>query len=112
MNNIIKTKGSAIYYSPPTSVYDYNFYSTPNYYLVYNWNLASICYLTLQEFQSNANEELHGKTGDPVFIDSQLHIASSSPAVNFGGIIANFNDANSAWPYSGSAPDMGAYELP
>jgi hypothetical protein len=31
--------------------------------------------------------------------------------VNAGVVLAGFNDPDSAWPYQGSAPDIGAYEV-
>jgi hypothetical protein len=44
-------------------------------------------------------------------VDSTKRLSASSPAVNRGVVIPNFNDSNSAWPYSGSAPDLGANEV-
>ena len=35
---------------------------------------------------------------------------AGSPASNAGVVLNNFNSLDSAWPHSGSAPDIGAYE--
>jgi len=109
LNNVVKTKGSAIDYAPSSSVFDYNIHATPGS-MVYNWNQAGIGYVTLADFQSGAGQEMHGLNKDPLFSDTQLHVSSTSPAVNSGVVLANFNDATSAWPFVGAAPDRGAFE--
>jgi hypothetical protein len=43
--------------------------------------------------------------------NSNFHLQSTSPCIDIGVIIPGFNDANSAWPYVGSAPDLGAFEF-
>ena len=36
--------------------------------------------------------------------------ARAAPAINAGAVLNNFNSPDSAWPYLGSAPDIGAFE--
>jgi hypothetical protein len=62
-------------------------------------------------FDSFSGKEQQGREGDPRFVDANKHIDTASPAFDAGILIPNFNDAASAWPYSGSAPDIGAYEF-
>jgi VCBS repeat-containing protein len=37
-------------------------------------------------------------------------LQAGSPAIDKGVVLTGFNDVSSPWPYSGSAPDIGAYE--
>jgi hypothetical protein len=48
--------------------------------------------------------------GEPEYEDETDELLESSPGYDGGMILWNFNDANSAWPYTGTAPDMGAVE--
>ena len=57
--------------------------------------------------------EANGVNGDPMFADADgedFTLQQSSPAVDAGVLIQGFNDSQSAWPFAGSAPDMGAFE--
>lgn len=67
-------------------------------------------YANLAAFQAGASKEANGLFGVPQFL-SNYRLSSSSPAVNAGVVISNFNDAASAWPYTASAPDIGAFEI-
>ena len=42
--------------------------------------------------------------------DGNFRLKNGSASINVGVIIADINDAGSASSYSGSAPDLGAYE--
>jgi hypothetical protein len=108
-NNIMKTNGSAVDYGNGT--FDYNFYDDVNggSSLVYEWNGGS-SYDTLATFRSGTGQETHGLSGDPLYTDTALHVPATGPTVDKGVVLSNFNSLDSAWPYSGSAPDMGAYE--
>ena len=108
LNNILKTAGSAIDYGAGT--FDYNVYAG-NQSMTYRWN-GTTDYATLADFRTGTGQETHGISQDPRFTDTALHINATSPAFESGVVIANFNDVNSAWPYAGSAPDIGAYEVP
>jgi len=46
---------------------------------------------------------------DP-FLDTALHIGATSPAVDNGIILPNFNSLDFGVAYSGSARNMGAFE--
>ncbi len=95
------------------SDFDYDFLyttdtGTPRFV---KWNGEG--YRTLVAFQT-IGQELHGiSVADVGFTDpanGDLTLQSDSPAINTGVILPGFNDANSPWPYTGSAPDIGAYE--
>jgi hypothetical protein len=76
------------------------------------WEAAGIN--DLADLQSRFGRELHGisvanvKLVNPASGDFNLQ--AGSPCIDAGTILPGFNDADSPWPYSGSAPDMGAYE--
>lgn len=64
-------------------------------------------------WRTTYNKELHGVFGQESFVDAtnnNFHLQSDAIGVNKGVILTGFNDANSPWPYKGSAPDIGAYE--
>ncbi|GAI36850.1 unnamed protein product, partial [marine sediment metagenome] len=74
---------------------------------------SSVPYYDLSDFQTGTNQELNGISADPKFIDpdnGDFHLQSDSPCINAGVELLGFNDANSPWPYNGSAPDIGRYE--
>ncbi len=112
LNNIVKTLGSIIDYSGDLSHYDYNLCTTTNGIYVFHWNSATtpVDYASFALFRSGTGQESHGLNADPAFTDTALHIGSGSPAVDTGLLMNNFNTADSAWPFTGSAPDMGALE--
>ncbi len=74
-----------------------------------SWN-NSTTYNTFTDFRGTG-QEAHGINANPGFIDSALHIGATSPCVDKGVVLPNFNSLDSAWPYSGTAPDMGAFEV-
>lgn len=52
-------------------------------------------------------------SADPGFTDNSTNdftLVSDSVCLNVGEVLVGFNDENSPWPYSGVAPDLGAYE--
>jgi hypothetical protein len=123
LNNIMKLGGNSIAYGSAADVFDYNLYRKTNPSAVNfarQWN-ANTTYSTFSAFRAGTGQEAHGLCGssggdcdrgtDPGF-DNTMHIGRSSPAVDRGVVIANFNDAASAWPFTGAAPDLGAFELP
>lgn len=60
-----------------------------------------------------SQQETHGIRAAPQYVDGpggNFALQSNSPAIDAGVILPGFNDANSPWPYKGSAPDIGAYE--
>jgi VCBS repeat-containing protein len=69
--------------------------------------------MTWANWRTNYGKETHGILGQPGVVNAangDLSLQSSSPCIDKGVVLAGFNDANSPWPYRGSAPDMGAYE--
>jgi hypothetical protein len=70
-------------------------------------------YTTLLDFQTATGQELNALSVDSDFIDpadDDLRLSSTSECIDAGMILLGFNDANSPWPYEGSAPDIGAFE--
>ena len=59
------------------------------------------------------NEDQHSINSStfPFVSATNLHLVAGSPVIDKGVVLYNFNDANSTWPYSGAAPDIGAFEL-
>ena len=109
-NNIIKATGNAYYDEGRTNSYDYNVLYAPGFTLVGSWN-GSANYSTLTSFRSGTSQEMHGINADPRLVGTNRTIDSTSPAHDAGILLPNFNSLDSAWPYSGSAPDIGALEF-
>lgn len=82
----------------------------PVSWLVDEWN-GNGSYQTLTQFRTTTGQEQHGVQGNPNFEANSFILLSNSPAVDKAVLIANFNDAGSAWAFSGLAPDMGANEF-
>ena len=105
-NNIFHASDSYVLYGPGGNL-DYNlWFYTGSSYLV-QWGTEY--YSTLEEFQTAVGEELHGLTGDPLFVDAwgqDFRIQVGSPAIDAGVYIPGINDN-----YDGAAPDIGAFEL-
>jgi hypothetical protein len=108
MNNIIKTTGSMSEHSPANSIFDYNIGVSGSSW-AYQWN-NSTTYASFSTFRSGTGQEAHGQSVDPQFSDTALHLKATSPAINAGVVLNNFNSLDSAWPYASGAPDIGAYE--
>lgn len=112
MNNIVNNSGSALYNCGSAQTFDYDVYQeTAGFDVVASWN-GSTNYHTVAEWNSATGQEAHGIEANPAFTDTALHIATNSPAHDAGVVIPNFNDADSAWPAVGAAPDIGSYEVP
>ncbi|MEK7617369.1 MAG: metallophosphoesterase [Patescibacteria group bacterium] len=70
-------------------------------------------YSNFTTFQTATGQEAHGIYGRPIYQNEagkDFKLASGSLGIDQGVVLAGFNDADSAWPYSGSAPDIGACE--
>jgi hypothetical protein len=71
-------------------------------------------WMNITDFASSTGNETHGiSVADNKFVNAaggDFHLQSGSPDVDKGVILVGFNDANSPWPYCGTAPDLGAYE--
>ncbi len=109
-NNISKGSGT-MYDSLSASVVtlDYNLDLAATGFFAFRWN-GSTTYNTYSDYRTGTGQDAHSLNSDPSFSDTALHIGSGSPAVDMGRLIDNFNTIDSAWPFTGSAPDMGAYE--
>jgi len=110
-NNILKASGNIIYQGGRSNSYNYNCtYQTTGSDYAYQWN-GSTTYATWAAFKSGTGQEAQGVNGNPLFLNAAKEIDDTSPAHDVGLVLANFNDANSAWPYKGAAPDMGYFEF-
>ena len=113
LNNIFDSSAGryAVYRGGRTNTYDYNLYNgnSPGLFDEYN---GTGSYQTLVAFRTATSQEQHGVQGSPAFSNGNFRISAVSPAVDKGVILPNFNDQNSAWPFQGSAPDIGHWELP
>jgi len=107
-NNIFKATGNAYYHEGRSNSYDYDLLYAPGFPLVKLWNSA-YDYPTLAAFQSGTGQELHGLSANPM-LNSDKTLQIGSPAIDKGVVLPNFNDASSAWPFAGIAPDLGAFE--
>jgi hypothetical protein len=98
------------------SLWDYNDVYTCCNSIGYNLhNFSNSAPDTFSNWKAEGpNEDPHGFSSPtfPYVSTTDLHLVVGSVAIDKGVILANFNDANSAWPYSGTAPDVGAFEFP
>ena len=106
-NNIIVSNNICLDTFASTSKANGNLYQCGAYFQ--SWGGSS--YGSVAAFRTGTGNEVNGKQGNPLFIDVQKHIDATSPAFNAGIIIPNFNSLDSAWPYAGVAPDIGAFEV-
>jgi hypothetical protein len=90
--------------------YDYdNMYTTDGSRFV-KWH--NTLYTSLAAFQT-IGQAPNAVSADSQFVDAandDLSLQSTSPCIEAGVLLLGFNDKNSAWPYQGSVPDMGAFE--
>ena len=66
-----------------------------------------------EAFQKGTGQEAHGLYGKATFVDAaggDYHLAAGSAGVDGGAVLPGFNDAGSPWPFTGAAPDVGAFE--
>ena len=107
-NNIIRTSAIGLDGFGSGSIANGNLYFCNGTYFN-NWGGNS--YSSVSAFRSATGNEAAGKQGDPLFLNSNKEIGTNSPAYNAGILLANFNTPDSAWPFLGSAPDIGAFEV-
>ncbi len=112
LNNIAVSSGSMIGRgASATATFDYNLgLVTTNASYAYRWK-GTTEYDSFAAFRNGTGQEAHGLNVAPRFLDTGLRIGATSPAVDRGVILPNFNTLDSAWPYSGAAPDIGAFEV-
>ena len=108
LNNITRTNDSIVGNGVTGNTFDYNVSTTSGGW-AWNWN-GGASYQTFADWQSGTGQDAHSLNANPLFIDTALHIGATSPAVDKGVVIPNFNSADSAWPFAGVAPDIGAFE--
>jgi hypothetical protein len=69
-------------------------------------------YDSLAAFQA-IGQAPNAVSADSQFVDAandDFSLQLTSPCIEAGVTLLGFNDENSAWPYRGSVPDMGAFE--
>ena len=70
-------------------------------------------FTNFEDFQAYTGQEPNGIFADPMWENpdaSNFRLQEGSPCIDSGVLLPGFNDANSPWPYWGSAPDIGAFE--
>ena len=70
-------------------------------------------YYSMADLTAALGYESNGVYGQALFVDASngdFHLLPTSPGIDAGAVILGFNDPFSAWPLSGSAADMGAFE--
>jgi hypothetical protein len=114
-NNIFQVDKRAIKATDASTVgntYDYDLFNPfGSGHNVAEWNGQA--FTNLADFTAASGHEAHGLDADPLFVNAgggDLRLQGGSPAIDQGVIIPGFNDAGSPQPYSGAAPDIGAYE--
>ena len=94
---------------------DYNMINTTNTPITWYYNGSGVrennnTWVAHQADGFDAN----GLNATATFVDEtngDLDLAEGSAGIDVGVELKNWNDSNSAWPYSGSAPDIGADEF-
>ena len=78
--------------------------------LAFKWNDVQV---NLSQLRSQYGQEIHGIWADPMWVNpvsGNFTLQPNSPCIDVGVIIPGINDVDSPWPYSGAAPDIGAFE--
>ncbi len=96
--------------------FDYDYIAT-NQDRGIKWDQATYSKTQVQNgaWTSDTGMERHGILSgvDPQFTDpanKDFTLKPTSPLIGKGVILPGFNDADSPWPYKGTAPDIGAHE--
>jgi len=77
--------------------------------LAFKWNNSQMNLAQLRQL----GQEINGVWADPLFVNpggGDFRLQAGSPCIDAGVVIPGINDADSPWPYSGAAPDIGAIE--
>ncbi len=94
--DVVQTTGAGSYIKDWNGSPDYTALTGPS-----GWTAAS-------------GQEVHGYRTNPTpltWTNGVGAITIANPGYDKGVLITNFNSLDSAWPYSSSAPDIGAFEL-
>jgi len=109
-NNVLIAYRYPIYRGRDGQDWDYDvLLTTDNTKVADEWN-GSTSYLSVSAFNAGTGQEAHGVATNPG-IRSDGSILSGSSAINAGVALSGWNGTGTAWPYSGGAPDIGAYEF-
>ena len=100
-------------YQAVSTSMDYDYYYTTAGSRFTKWN--NIVYDSWAAFNAATGMEAHAvhDNSDPGWTSAatgNFVLLASSPCRNTGVVLYGFNDANSPWPYLGTAPDIGALE--
>ncbi len=119
-NNLVQVGGYVIENGDTDPEWSYCDYDYDNLYTRSSTRFAkwqtgvADAYTTFGEFRAATGYEKHGISADSQFVDlanGDLSLQLTSPCIGKGIVLPGFNDANSPWPYQGSAPDIGAFEF-
>ena len=116
-NNIFEINGRVVSDAGEKPIMDYNLWFDHD---TENWSLslarwAGVKYFDFDSFKAGTGQEQNGVWGQATFIDranDDYRLADGSLGIDQGGLILGFNDPDSAWPFLGAAPDIGAFEAP
>ncbi|GAG64545.1 unnamed protein product, partial [marine sediment metagenome] len=78
---------------------------------LYKWYYSTIT--TLEDLRAWYGQEIHGIYGQADFVNvatGDLRLQPGSLGENAGKLIPGINTFDSPWPFTGTAPDMGAIE--
>ncbi|HEY3083696.1 MAG TPA: hypothetical protein VGM69_27700, partial [Chloroflexota bacterium] len=110
-NNILHFWGRLYETGGKTADYNLSYTEPGSGDKVAEWNGTN--YWGFASFQSGAHQEANGLWGPATFVNAaggDFQLAGGSRGIDRGVVLPGFNDAGSAWPAGGAAPDMGAYE--
>lgn len=101
-----------------TSIGEYNYdiiQTTGTGSYIKNYDNAAGDYTTIAAFRTATGQEVNGLKANPTpaiaWSGGVGTITAGSNAHDAGTPIQNFNTSDSAWPYFGAAPDIGAFEV-
>jgi hypothetical protein len=110
-NNVMHYWGRLYETSGKTADYNLNYVEPASGDKVAEWNGGN--YYSFADFRSASGQEAHGQWGKASFANAaagDFRLNAGSPGVDAGVVLVGFNDPTSAWPYTGTAPDIGALE--
>ena len=112
-NNILHFWGRLYETGPRIADYDLNYVEPASGDKVAEWDGTN--YYGFPDFRSGTGQEAHGLWGTATYADAangDYRLAAGSVGVDAGVVVPGFDDPDSPWPYTGNAPDMGAFEQP
>jgi hypothetical protein len=110
-NNVLHFWGRLHETASKTFDYNLNFVEPKSGDKTSEWN--GINQWGWDAFRKGTGQEPHGLYGQATFVDAaagDYRLAAGSAGVDAGAVLPGFNDPGSNWPFTGAAPDIGAFE--